>query len=173
MADQQEAKAAKPRRKRGRPRSDGKSKTERQIMRATKINEALNYRRMGYTFAQIGETMGFSTTSARDHVKKGLAGLYYENAVEVRAQMLDRLDYMLQILMKAVVVDEAGDSATINAILAIEERRAKLTGVYQIQDSVDDPESRAGRMLGAAIAQIKADAPVLRPDGPIPLIPIL
>jgi hypothetical protein len=32
---------------------------------------------------------------------------------------------------------------------------------------------RAGRMLGAAIAKMQADAPILRPDAPIPLQPVL
>jgi hypothetical protein len=46
------------------------------------------------------------------------------------------------------VISETGDSATINAILAIDDRQAKPLDIYDIVDSADDPESRAGRMLG-------------------------
>jgi hypothetical protein len=64
--------------------------------------------------------------------------------------------------------------AGVSAIQAIEDRRARLLGLYDLVDGdVEDPESHAGRMLAATIAQITADRPLLRPDAPIPLQPIL
>jgi hypothetical protein len=54
----------------------------------------------GYTFAQIAETMRVSASTTHAWYKKGLDAIIVDDALEVRRQMLDRLDYMP--LMKAV-----------------------------------------------------------------------
>jgi hypothetical protein len=84
--------------------------------------------------------------------------------------MLDRLDQMLQPLMRAFEED-AADSSTISAILQIGAARGAAWPLRSVRRraSFEDPESRTGRMLAAAVAQITADRPVLRPDAPIPL----
>jgi hypothetical protein len=43
--------------------------------------------------------------------------------------MLDKLDYMMQPLMRTMA-EEAADSSTLTALLAIGERLAKLLGLY-------------------------------------------
>jgi hypothetical protein len=156
------------------PRRRSAKSDRKAAQRAEKMADALSYRRLGYTYAQISETMGISIGTAHNWVTAAIKNIPAEEAALVRKQMLDRLDYMSQSLMRAVV-EETADSSIINALLAIEERRAKLLGVYDLvaYGDYDDPESRAGRMLGIAIAQIKADAPVLKPDAPVPLVPIL
>jgi hypothetical protein len=141
--------------------------------RAEKQREALSYRRVGYSFHDIAETMEISPSMAHRWVSEAIKAIPQQAADDVRRMMLDRLDGMMVGLMRTVEEDQA-DPSTINAILAIEDRRARLLGIYDLAyGEYEDPESRAGRMLGAVIAQIKADAPVLRPDGPIPLIPVL
>jgi hypothetical protein len=163
----------RPKRKRGRRKGDHTPAAE--IARAEKIKEALNYRRLGYTFEQIGDTMSCAPSTAFNWVMTGIRAISVEEVDAVRTQMLDRLDHLLQGLMKAVILDEANDSATVNSILAIEDRRAKLLGIYELgYGSMDDPTTMAGKMHGAAMAEILASRPLLRPDAPaIPLMPIL
>jgi hypothetical protein len=52
-------------------------------------------------------------------------------------------------------VDVSPDGSVITAVLAIQNRCAKLLGVYEpIDGDVEDPESRTGGMLGTACARL-------------------
>lgn len=76
-------------------------------------------------------------------------------------------------LMRSVEED-AADLSIIDALLAIQNQRRKLLGIYDLVDGdVEDPQRQAGRMLVSALAQITADRPVLKPDAAIPLNPIM
>jgi Homeodomain-like domain len=141
---------------------------------AENIKLALDYRRRGYDYHEIAESMSVSPRTVSRWITEAIKDIPREEATAVRAVMLKRLDEMLKSPMRAVDEDCA-DSSHISSILAIEDRRAKLLGIYDIwaDGDAEDPNTRAGRMLGAAIAQMQADAPVLRPDAAIPLVPIL
>jgi hypothetical protein len=133
---------------------------------------ALQYRRLGYTYQQISETMERPVSTVARWVTEAIKAIPQKTADEVRKLMLDRLDHLMQGLMRAVDEDSA-DSSTITALLAIEERRAKLLGLYTMPDYFDgayaDEEVRHRRQ----IELLQAHAPVLRHDEPIPLQPIL
>jgi hypothetical protein len=59
-----------------------------------KAAEAVEYRLMGYTFAQIGEAMGFDQSYAYRLVNWSLENTPIENAVELRAIQSKRLETM-------------------------------------------------------------------------------
>jgi hypothetical protein len=111
-------------------------------------------------------------STVRRWVTDAIKAIPREAADEVRKQMLDRLDYMMQNLMRAV--QDAADSSTISALLQIEDRRAKLLGLYALPDCLDGGGFEVPEILHRRlIERITADAPVLRHDVPIPLKPIM
>jgi hypothetical protein len=92
-----------------------------------KINEALDYRRRGYTYEQIAEAMECVVSTAYTYVKDGLAKIVKEGAEKVRAMMLARLQIMQQKLMEQVAEDLASTDQ-MAMIIKIDEKIAKLYG---------------------------------------------
>ncbi len=95
----------------------------------TQQQEAIALRKAGYTLAEIGAAMGvtkeriwFVIDSAmqeyRDDIKRGLD--------ELRAIEIARLDRMLQAVWKAAA---GGDLQSVDRVLRISERRARLLGL--------------------------------------------
>ena len=83
------------------------------IARAEKMREALNYRRLGYSFQQISETLEVSVSTAHRWYAEALSAIPRQEADEIRREMLHRLDSMMVGLMRNVE-DDAADSSTIN-----------------------------------------------------------
>lgn len=108
----------------------GKSKAHRLMEQHT----ALQLRRAGYTFADIGMVLGVSDETASRRVSKALTTLVAQEAGELRAQEEDRFDLLLREAM--AVLHEAKARGDLPAILAsvesirrIEESRIKLLGL--------------------------------------------
>jgi len=91
--------------------------------------EAMELRKAGATYRQIGERQGTSLQAAYMRVKGVIAELTKltaEEAVEVRKLELERLDVMLLGLWPKA---RAGDERAVSVVLKIQERRSALLGL--------------------------------------------
>jgi len=105
--------------------------------------ECLALRKAGATYDQIGEKVGITREGARKAVSRALAELSAattEEAKEVRHLELERLDAMLLGLWQKA---SRGDPASVDRVLRIQERRARLLGLdadpsrHVVVDAVD------------------------------------
>lgn len=96
---------------------------------ADKRKQALELRKSGATFAQIGQALELSEARAHQLVKDELSRLRAvcaEEAENVRHLELERLDKM-QLALSSKLKD--GQPEAINSALRLMERRAKLLGL--------------------------------------------
>ena len=105
-------------------------KTEpRNIIAREREHEALELRKAGATYRQIGKRLGISATSAHTRVMSALremSELTGEKAAEVRGIELQRLDTMLLGLWSKA---RAGDVSAIDRAVKIMQRRADMLGL--------------------------------------------
>jgi hypothetical protein len=90
---------------------------------------ALELRRMGWGYVEIASALGIGKSQAHRLVKAGLAEAYatvVSEATELRAEELSRLDAMLSGLWPDA---RKGDVLSVDRVLKIMERRAKLLGL--------------------------------------------
>lgn len=90
---------------------------------------ALDLRKAGYTYRQIGEECGVAHTTAYKDVAnamKDLAAVELDKADDIRRMELERLDGLWRGLWQGAT---EGDPACIRAALGVMERRAKLLGL--------------------------------------------
>lgn len=91
--------------------------------------QALELRIAGKNFREIGLAMGFSEQRAHQLVSEELIRLNAERseaAVEVKRLELERLDALLAGVWEKA---KGGDGPTIDRVIAIMQRRAKLQGL--------------------------------------------
>jgi len=101
----------------------------RRIRTTEKTLKALELRKRGLNYTQIGEKLGCARGTACRYVLselENLADKCREEAVHVRDLELQRLD---ALYLKAWEAVEGGDLAGIDRCLRIMERRAKLLGL--------------------------------------------
>ena len=99
------------------------------VNHAVKVGEALQLRRSGASYEEIGRAMGSSASTAYRRVKFGLeklAKLNLKEAEHTRDMELARLDFYLRSLDQRI---RAGDTRAINSAVRIAERRARLQGL--------------------------------------------
>lgn len=90
---------------------------------------ALEYRKMGYSFMEIGEALGISNIAASAHVSAALLDIRDRtdlDTVSIRDMELQRLDLTMIGLWPKI---RKGDVGSILAFLKISERRSKLLGL--------------------------------------------
>lgn len=160
---------AAPKKKRRRNRSVKEDKAA--IERAEKKAAALDFRRQGYTYAAIAAELGISAPTAHRYVQDAIAEIPQEAAEEVRTMMIGRLDAMMSKCYEQLDMGEGVDAGLFEMILKLDDRRARLLGIYRENDGAAD--SLAGALIDRMAAAMKADAPILRPDGPIPASPVM
>ena len=161
------AKPAKPKKPRKRAKSAKEHK--REIERRENMNEALDYRRQGYTYQQIAEQMDKDRSTIFRWVNEAIAEIPVEKAEIVRTMELERLDLMQQRLWEQF--EEAPSGQSMNSILALMDRRARYLKLYQDEDGgADEFMAMASQRFAEMLA---ADKPILRPDGAIPANPVL
>lgn len=119
----------KPRNPRA-PRKNGGGESRHSVRRIESVEkaaQALDYRKMGASYAQIAEKLEFASPQAAwDAVERALKRTLQESADEVRKLELTRLDSMfLGVYPNAV----RGDLMAINSCITIMNRRAKLLGI--------------------------------------------
>ena len=104
------------------------SKTsERRLSAAQKRVRALELRTEGKTFQQIADELKYrSKASAYDAVTKGLEETLQEPADALRRVESERLDRMLEGLWPKAI---KGDTWSVDRVLGIMDRRAKLFGL--------------------------------------------
>jgi len=123
----------------GRPKKNpnmarnGKHKHDKEIHFIERQAEALEYRKMGYTYAQIAQSLGMGCAqTAWNAVENALKATIQEAADDVRRLELERLDAMF---ISAYGNAIKGDLVAHTACLNIMKRRAALQGL-------DAPEKR-------------------------------
>ena len=102
----------------------------RRIRTTEKTLKALELRKRGMNYTQIGEKLGCNRSTACRYVLselENLADKCREEAVHVRDLELQRLDELYLIAYHAI--SDGNDLAGIDRCLRIMERRAKLLGI--------------------------------------------
>ena len=101
----------------------------RRIRTTEKTLRALELRKRGLNYTQIGKKLGCNRSTACRYVLselENLADKCREEAVHVRDLELQRLD---ALYLKAWEAVEEGDLPSIDRCLRVQERRAKLLGL--------------------------------------------
>lgn len=91
--------------------------------------DALEMRKMGYSYRKIGQKLGVSANTAHQDVKKSLeilAKQSNESADQLRHMELERLDIAMNAIGTLV---RQGNLGAIDRWLKISERRSKLLGL--------------------------------------------
>lgn len=94
---------------------------------AEQRRKAMELRRTGMTFDQIGQALGIAGPTAYEHVKKALAEAREHYRTDANEQIeldLQRLDAMYAALQPTM-----NDPRAVQAMLGILDRRAKLLGL--------------------------------------------
>ncbi len=102
--------------------------------------KCLEMRKAGATYAQIGDALNCSPQNAAKHVKKALdeiAKKTAEDATEIIQLELERLDTMLLGLFKSA---KSGNEHSVDRVLKIMERRARLLGLDAPKRVLDESE---------------------------------
>jgi hypothetical protein len=110
------------------PRQHKKTSTER-VGRAERAGWALELRKAGLTFREIGQRMGVTEQRAHRIVTEELARLNAkraESAEAVTRLEVERLDALLAAVWEKAA---AGDLAAVDRVLSIMQRRARLLGI--------------------------------------------
>lgn len=101
----------------------------RPIVATERQAEALEARKLGWSYRRIGDHLGISRQAANMLVTRALdelAAEVGERAEQVRRLSLERLDIAVTGLMPAV---GEGDPRAVIAMVKVEERRARLLGL--------------------------------------------
>jgi hypothetical protein len=128
--------------------------------------EALNYRLQGWSYAQIGETMGITRQTAHELVQSALAELHKEPAEELRQLEAARLD-SLQTGHFGKAVD--GDIQATSIVLNIQARRARLFGLdapakQELSGVIETKDVSARDILLARLAGLLDAGSAPKPD---------
>lgn len=108
---------------------------QRKFTAAERQAEALRLRTRGMEFEQIAEDLGYrSKSGAYKAVMTGLKKTLQEPADELRTMEAERLDRMLAGLWDRAI---SGDTWSVDRVLAIMDRRARLLGLDRKSDSED------------------------------------
>ena len=104
------------------------SKTSKRRLKATERHlEALELRKQGKSFPAIAEALGYRGPSgAYKAVMSALDKMLREPAEEVRKLEAERLDTMFEKLWGQI---KSGNHGTIDKLLKVMDRRAKLLGL--------------------------------------------
>ena len=158
--------------KRKQDRRKGYNTPKAEIERQEQIKEAMEYRLIGYTYRQIAEQMNVAPSTAYKWVAEGLAEITQATAEELRRVMFEQCHQIMQKLMP--LVDDTAPRDVIDSILKVQDRQMKLAGMLQgVGVSINIGKPGEGDSDEDIIVRIKADAPVLRPDEPVPARPVL
>lgn len=139
------------------------------IKRRENMKAACDYRKQGYTFAEIAEELKVSTATAYRLVSDAIKEIPEEAAAEVRSMIIGRLDFLTARTFE--ILADGFEPGLVDVVLKLDDRRARLLGLYKSSEGASD---RVFEAVGDRFARmLEADRPILMPDEPIPANPIL
>jgi hypothetical protein len=100
---------------------------------------------------------------------KPLAAITQETAEELR-RVMTQCHQIIQKLMP--LMDETAPKDILDGILKVQQQQMKLAGLLQGSGGISVSVG-SGDSAEDIVVRIKADAPVLRPDEPVPARPVL
>ena len=109
--------------------ANGKKTDQTRLGTAERHVSAFELRKQGFSYRDIGATLGVAGKTAFEDVRKGLAELAatrLESAAEYVTMELEHLDMAQQALHQHL---ESGDPQIINAWIKVSESRRKLLGL--------------------------------------------
>jgi hypothetical protein len=112
--------------KKGKPRGESKTSVRRLAILAKQM-QALEYRKMGFTYQMIADELGYQTAQgASAAIMTAIELTMKEPAGAVLALELERLDALMAKPYQAAL---NGDLVALNSVLAIMNRRARYLGL--------------------------------------------
>ena len=114
------------------------------VRTAELMQQALELRKQGWSYTQIGRQLGITPNRAASLVHKALSKWVSEVAEDVRLLELQRLDALLSAYWEPAL---KGDGAAADRVLRIMEQRAKLLGLNQVQVVENDLGRLVFRLL--------------------------
>lgn len=126
------------------------------VIHAEKVGEALQLRRSGASYEEIGRAMKSSASTAYRRVRSGLEKLKklnLEEAEHTRDMELARLDFYLRSLDKRI---RAGDTRAINSAVRIAERRARMLNLDEALAGIAVRFEDAEVVIDRLLAQFEA-----------------
>lgn len=118
-------------------RTTATSKTSpKQLSAKDKALQALNYRKQGYTFAEIAEKIGYKTESgARNAVNRLLERTEFEAVHSYRSLKLMQLDGLYKAVREQLYDDKNRVSLwAVDRLQSIIDQQARLLGLYTLGD---------------------------------------
>lgn len=102
------------------------AKARREVDAAERAHQALELRKSGLSYLDVGKAIGRSESQAWKIVQAALRELPRENAEELRALESARLDELTRL---STIGTKLGDPQAISAAVRVSERRSKLLGL--------------------------------------------
>jgi len=134
-----------------------KCKTRPKTFRANENQAmAIELRKQGYTYAEIGTRLKVTAPRAYQYVQKALqeiAKVTLQNAEDLRNLELERLDMAASAIAKAV---KAGEINAINTLIRISESRRRLLGIdspAKLEATGKDGEPLGAPRCGVLVVQ--------------------
>lgn len=127
------------------PRKSAKA-TAKEADRLAKANEALDLRKMGYSYRAIAEDLNVSVSTAHKYIQDALTAITKDSAEQVLTLQLERYDELLTVHY-AHALD--GDPLATDKALAIMARIERLHGVNGpgAQDGTEKVKSLLEQLL--------------------------
>lgn len=128
----------------------------RKLDLAVRRQQALKLRLAGVSLESIAEKLGYAHKSnASKDIRGAIKEIYREAAEEVRTLELERLDrIMFAVWQKAI----AGDSAAIDRVLRIMDRRAQYLGLDSPKETSVEVKSDSRERIFARLQALTATA---------------
>jgi Homeodomain-like domain len=134
------------------------SKAEIRVTAREREARALELRKAGATFAQIGKALGCCESRAWRIVQRALGRVVAEPLEELRQLESLRLDQLLMVMWPKAM---AGNGWAVDRCLAIMQRRARLLGL----DAPTKHEVLTIDAIDAEIARLEAELRGMEADG--------
>lgn len=116
--------------------------------------QVLTLRKQGWSYAAIGEALGFTAQRAYAVLTEALNELIKEPTQQMFDLEIERLDSMLTAVFEAA---EQGDAKAIEMSLRIMERRAKLLGLDKQSEQAPPSERYAVVQIIGVPAEVKVN----------------
>lgn len=110
---------------------------------APRAAQALRLRRLGYTYDEIAQRVGYANESgARKAVKTANARIVRDEARALVGYQLDQLDVALSVVMEAIAKRDKGSLWAVDRLVPLLKRQADLMGL-----DAPKPESQQGAQM--------------------------